>query len=214
MNIGSAPLAFFKAKQAMDSVRCRPDCSERAGQPAQLKLGGVMMQPRLPILVLATLAATLCSTAAAAQTMPPVYVLGEDDSPESLRCGVSNSSAVSAVESALRYNRVSIESKEAWYEDRALRMYVSVNALRDEYTDGSFGRSCAIDLDLQLNTYTNVFDPVSKKIFYSTIEFCKKGSLLKWDLSESQQKVNFVLKSYVDECISAYLKLLKEAKDL
>ena len=107
------------------------------------------MLHRLAVTTFALAAATQAVTAPAlAQGLSPVWVQGEDETPSLRQCSLTYSSAVAAIESALRYNRVTVGTKDDWLADKALRFYVNLSALRSEYTSGRLADSCAIHVSV------------------------------------------------------------------
>lgn len=152
-------------------------------------------------LVLSPLGAT-----ARAETMPPVWVVGEEDDAQLTRCGLSYASTIASVEAALRYNRVTLASKDDWMAERALRAYVNLNAFEIESVSGRSTGLCAVSIAFFVGTATHITNPVSQKRQWARVEFCTDGVLATWNLNNAQTTTNARLRDYVDACVSKYEK--------
>lgn len=124
--------------------------------------------------------------------VPPVDVIA--DVGAAAECAVSKSSLIAVAKAALRYNRIDFDSDADFY------LYVQVNAMPSAPTN------CAASLDVSLRELrffpTSGF-PTSQTIF-SVIQ-CEKGTLLNWNRSELQDKLNAGIRDLFDECLAEIL---------
>jgi opacity protein-like surface antigen len=160
---------------------------------------------RRPRRLLAAVAALLAasSSAALAAPVPPVWVTGEEETPDFARCGLSYASALAAAAAAFRYNRVALASKDDWTDDRALRLYVNLNALQT-------GGSCAVAIHVQLDTATATTNPVTHRGQFATVVYAWEGSLLTGPASTLQNRVNADIRDAVEKCVATYERRSEE----
>jgi hypothetical protein len=141
-----------------------------------------------------------------AQDFPPIYVGGEDETAELQACQISYASAIAAVESALRYSRVTVGSREDYVSVRAIEAYVNIKSI----SMASRG-SCAADVNLSLRSAGRVVDPTGGRTHYTIIEFCNRSTLFVWPTAELQTKVNEALRDHMAECLSQYTRTIRPA---
>jgi hypothetical protein len=141
------------------------------------------------------------------QDLPPIYVSGEAEAPGLQACQVSYLSARAAVEAALRYSRVPVATRDDYVRSRAIRAYVNINAIRHSATH----QTCSADVSLQFHAGGRIVDPTTGRTHDATIEFCELGSLLIWEISGLQARINSQLRDYVDQCIVEYRASIRTA---
>ena len=137
-----------------------------------------------------------------AQGPSAVYVMGEDDYGDMKACNLTFASAISAVEAALRYNGVSVASREDAMSQRALRAYVNLIALNDP-------TGCAAYVKIEFSTSQFVNLPSSLGLGpgrYGLVKLCDNGSLFIGPAYDLQSRVNSVLRDFTDQCISTISK--------
>jgi hypothetical protein len=150
------------------------------------------------------LIAVLMTTPAHARTMPAMYVAGEKDTPQMIACMVSYSEAMDTVRAALRFNRVEIATRQDWLADKALRAYVNISALSQQYVSGQSIGSCSVRVDLEIGTATTIINPVTGESQFSQVLFCNRGGILQWERSTLAVKIKNSLETYVNACVTEY----------
>lgn len=154
---------------------------------------GAFMKAILLILVAVTLAASPASS----QEFPPIYVYGEDDDAELEACTVAHARVIAAVEAALRYNRVSVASREAAISSEALQAYVNVNAVE-------LDRLCAVSLSLSLEDWESVRSDVTGRVHRTRVIFCNKATLMTGVKADLQSRANAWVRDSTDACLSEF----------
>ena len=131
-----------------------------------------------------------------ALSMQDAYVFSEADGSENNSCGISGSSSVAAVESALRQNRINIKGDTSNYS-----FYINNLAI-----DSS--NRCAVHSSLLVSFYSYVDAPnlKNKKIFGQVV-LCNNFYMLTGPAYNMQPRVNDVLKGLTEECISKIEKI-------
>lgn len=125
-----------------------------------------------------------------ALTMGQANVFVEVPQPDAGKCGLSNNASQSAVESVLRQNRISIESKAEYY------FYLNTNAMR-------IGQACVADISLQVGFRDYVMIPYSKnKRVFANIELCNRGIIMSGQTYDFQSRINQEYRSMAEQCVS------------
>jgi hypothetical protein len=128
-----------------------------------------------------------------AQTIKSAYVFGESGDEDNAKCGFDYNSGIAAVESALRYNRVNINSKA--YTD-GISIYINITNLEIN------NNTCGANISLNFFSSKVMNIPQTNKFIASDIIFCSKGALAYFPKTNMQSKINSALKDYVDQCLS------------
>jgi len=127
------------------------------------------------------------------QPIPNAYVLGEEDTNENIKCRVNHSSAIAAVKSALRYNRVELSPK---LTPNDVSFYVALNNTE------VFKESCSVGIVLQAYFYTTSKMPKTGKPMFARVLVCNNISSGYLDKIDLQERINSKLKNNVDECLA------------
>lgn len=145
-------------------------------------------------LILAALA--LAAPPARAQDFPPIYVYGENDD-NTAKCAMSHDQAVAAVESALRYNHVSVASREAAVRSAALQAYVTMNPL-------DLGDVCAVSLSFSLEDHQVVRSSVLDADRRVTVVYCNRTSIMSGPKYDLQTRANDWFRDMTNYCLSEF----------
>jgi hypothetical protein len=149
------------------------------------------------------------STEASAQELPPIFVYAEDIDDSETACGIRQASLVAAVESALRYNRVSIANNDDYINDRALSIYVNMMAAPINYESGRGTGSCYGSPMLSLETSFRVTNPVTGTMNWATVTFCRKRSLVIRRQADFAAEIDRGLSEMASECVSEYARTIR-----
>lgn len=144
----------------------------------------------------------LVSGASQAQerSLPPVFVYAEADDAANIKCAVLKASYISAAEAALRYNRVSVASREDAMSKRALLLYLNANVI------SMTSNMCVVSFGIVLKSRAFVTNPVTSDIQFADIVYCDRGSMLTGGPIGLTTRVNDLVKRLVDTCLSTYAK--------
>lgn len=144
---------------------------------------------------------------AKADPIPPLYVFGDLAVDSASQCNLTMTASVSAAEAALRFNRVQVASETDFFGNKALAIYLKLNAFEIKRV-GSVGTgSCAVSLSLELGTYSGTYDPVARNSKYGKLVYCENSTLIVIEKMQAQNSVNDSIMEYVNECISTYSKI-------
>jgi hypothetical protein len=123
-------------------------------------------------------------------TLNNIYVFGEGDQTDSVKCGISSKNIFASAESTLRYNRINIASGNK--HDAFL--YVNSNAMLIS------SNLCAISISIEFGKYQpfNVFD----KEFFGKTVMCRGGGLFTGNPNNSAREINFRIREHIETCIS------------
>lgn len=139
----------------------------------------------------------LLAEPAIGRAVPPVYVLGEEETAALRSCNLSHASATATAEATLRHSQIQVASRDDYLADRAVQLYVNLNAL-------DLGSTCAVNISVSLNLYAVVDNPMTEKSETATIQFCDEGGLISWNKYEANRKVREIITDSVNKCISQY----------
>ena len=133
-------------------------------------------------------------------------VYGEEQTARLTACGVSYVASISAIEAALRYNRLKVAN-----EKLGPAIYVNLNALPINRSDGKPMGSCVISYRLSFENmnYDLPNTLQDKKSRFVTMTYCSDGGLAISDFQSAQNTISVDLRSFVDECISKLLEVSK-----
>ncbi len=127
-----------------------------------------------------------------AQPIANAYVFGEKGNERNVTCNVSYESAIAAVKSSLRYNRVPIVATDT----SPLRVYVNLN--NNEISTSA----CSIAITLHVFFYAPVNVPYTNKNPFLKTMLCDRISSGHLSKSNQQSAINTELKSMVEECLA------------
>ena len=134
-----------------------------------------------------------------ALTIEKAQVLSEADSADDMACRFSNQSAVAAVESVLRQNRIILAAPS---ERNSLLVYLNTGVY-----DTKTG-ACAVSPNIQFYVHDKAVFPTSKlKVAKATVVFCEKGSIGYFKAYDLQSRINEAYRDYTEQCISKIEKL-------
>ena len=132
-----------------------------------------------------------------AQPIKSAFVFGEVGNDSNIKCQFNYSSSIAAVESALRYNRVSIDKDSTSNNNNGgIKFYLNVTNWEVNQT------TCSVGVQLSIHYYDDVKIPKSNKTIRSEIVLCQDGATGFISKLEMQTVVNSRFKEYVDKCIS------------
>ncbi len=156
------------------------------------------------------LAASMITSTAYAADIPPVYVSASDgDDEQNTACNLRHAQAVTTVQGALRNRGVKIGSQDDYFADRAMVMYVSLTALRQQNNSGEQLTHCAAYVELEFSTGTNVVNPVNSQKHWASISWCNVGTLFNWRASEIQGRASEELRDLVGRCLDKYTSSIR-----
>jgi hypothetical protein len=128
------------------------------------------------------------------QTIKSAYAYGEEDSKSNILCQFSNKSAISAMESALRYNRVNIVRSSE--KSGIIKFYTAITNWEVDKSN------CSVNMHLDVHDYKAIQLPGSNKLIYSKVIFCERSVTGFLGKLEMQTNINAKIKESVDECLS------------
>jgi len=147
--------------------------------------------------LLLTILLALVSTSAIAKgylELKDVDVYSEDETKQMKECDINNAEAIASVQSALRYNRISIAENS---DESKVHFHISITAAN---VSSDF---CAAIVSLSVSTYGYVANSLlTHKGFQSEIRLCSQGILLTHKNSGIQAEINDTLRTATDICIS------------
>lgn len=134
---------------------------------------------------------------AAAQTLPAIGILTEEDDDDLRLCQVSHESAAVAARAALRYNRISVASlnESDWH------LYINLTALPIERGGQGAGR-CAVSAGISLRGYQSIDSKPLQQTYFATVDYCERGAVVTWNAATAQTAINSAIKGWVDECVA------------
>jgi hypothetical protein len=131
-----------------------------------------------------------------AQTIKSAHVFGEAGTDDNKTCQFGYASSIAAVESTLRYNKLSVDKKP-----NGIVFYLNVvNTEINSY-------NCSVGLKLEVKYYDIVRIPGSGKKISASILLCSEGGAGMMSKINMQSKVNETLQDYANQCISEIEKL-------
>ena len=144
------------------------------------------------------------SASAVAQSISNVHVLAEHDSTSNKDCGFSYESSITAVKSALRYNRISFVDSSS---QKNVTLYLNVNNFKVD------SLHCSVNASLEIYFYSRASVPGTGKSLLLKSNLCSEATAGYLYIRDMQKSVNSALKEFVDECVISIEKELK-AQDI
>ena len=128
-----------------------------------------------------------------ALTFEQAHVFGEAISDEGSKCGLSRDASVSAVETALRQNRIAINEKAKY------NFYLNTNSL---YLD----QGCVANTHLEVGFYSYVNPPNGDKAVFAEVILCTRGMIMSGPSYNLQTRINDNYRSMAEQCVSEIQK--------
>lgn len=136
-----------------------------------------------------------------AQGLPAVHVSSaSDDTSDEKECQIRNASVVSAVESELRHNRITLASREQYISSRAIAAETQITTLKTP--DGL----CVVSYSLQVLNYQRVKVDVTQQERWANIVLCYEGGVMTGGSANLQGRLNTQFRDLTSMCVSKYLK--------
>lgn len=136
-------------------------------------------------------------TVSQAQTFPKVFVYSEKDDADNTACSASHSSAVAAVQAALRSSNIGVETTAETLS--YMQAYVTVTVVK-------LSNICAATFNLKFQNYQKIVDQYTQKEIYLTVVHCEKSSIVTGGTSYLYTTMLNSYKDMANQCISQYYK--------
>lgn len=140
------------------------------------------------------------SASAVAQSISNVHVIAERDSTSNKDCGISSESSITAVKSALRYNRISFVDSSP---QKNVTLYINVNNFKVD------SLTCSVNASLKIYFVSRALVPGTGKSLLLRSELCSRATSGYLNIREMQKSINSALKEFVDECVISIEEELK-----
>lgn len=137
--------------------------------------------------------------------VPPIYILGEDDTSELLSCGTSYANVMTAAQQQFQAAGVRMGTQDQSLGQQALTFYINLNISPIVYDDGSRTGSCYGAVNVRLSSYDILMEPVSGTRRFATLNFCADGFTFTLTEDSLRSFVNDEVRGKVSFCLQEWL---------
>lgn len=171
----------------------------------QVNVSGECAAPMHKFIVTLTILAAAVPGMAQAAPLPPIYVLTEQDDPQTRLCGVTNERVADVARQELRRRSVEVveqrPSGDEW--DRSLTLYARAGAQAGRDTDGKPDGICAAFIQLQLQSTVAINGALTGAVHRGEFVYCSKSKVGLGSVGE-EPPLDELIATMLTNCLADY----------